>query len=74
MREGDYEFGIAHARHLASYRRGEVEVYCINRSCDHFGDPTVVTYEEEYGQGWTDPEECPYCHGEWSYDQPDDDE
>lgn len=65
----------AHDRWLANYRSYETEVYCTNRACVRFGQPQTVRYEEEYGQGWTTPEECEDCKGgEFSFDPPPEEE
>jgi len=67
-----------HDRWLANYRRYDTEVYCATRACPEYGKALKVTYEEEYGQGWTTPEECSECGAQFSFDAPpekeDDDE
>lgn len=60
--------------YLAGYRRQTVEVWCRNKECDNHSGPTTVTYEEEYGAGWTTPEECDRCGGEWTFDAPDEED
>jgi hypothetical protein len=55
----------AHERHLARYRRRDVEVFCSNEGCVNAAGATVL-YEEEYGQGWLSPEECPACGHPWA--------
>lgn len=63
------DFGLEHERHLASYSRQDVEVFCDNPACS-LHDGATVTYEREYGQGWYTPEECWLCGGEWLEDRP----
>lgn len=46
----------AHDRYLAGARSYPVDILC--RSCDN---SFSGVYEEEYGAGLTDPEECPEC-------------
>ena len=63
----------AHDRWLARYRHSEEEMFCANRDCPHH-EGITVDYEEEYGQGWTTPEECPLCHGELLWETNDEEE
>ena len=46
----------AHDRHLAGFRHSAVMARCL--ACGEEFDADLV---EEYGQSWTDPEECPKC-------------
>ena len=60
-----------HDRWLARYRHHVQEVFCTNPKCtNHEG--IEVEYEEEYGMGWTTPEDCPVCHHEFMFDPPTD--
>jgi hypothetical protein len=66
----DHEFGVAHDRWLAGYRRERLFVWCSNPECSLHRDGTPVTYEVEYGQGSCDPEECWLCLHPWVFDEP----
>lgn len=62
----------AHDRYLAGFSTHPVEITCRNDECGHVFDGQETS---EYGQSWTEPEECPECGGseldaEWlsSYD------
>lgn len=68
------DFGGAHERHLAAYRAGTAEVWCVNPKCVNHEDSQTVRFEFEYGQGWYTPEECERCGGEWTEEQPEEDE
>lgn len=48
----------AHDRYLAGHCSYPVDIRCL--SCDN---SFSGLYEEEFGAGWTDPEECPECGG-----------
>ena len=63
-----------HDRYLAAYRRRDEEMWCVNRECANHENSIDVTYEEEYGQGWTTPEDCPLCHSDLTFDKPDEEE
>ena len=67
MDELSPEWAQAHENHLASRRSQAVVVYCHNRSCERYGEGINALYEEEYGQGWTTPEDCE-CGRPWSFD------
>jgi hypothetical protein len=60
----------AHDRWLAHYTHSEETAYCTNPKCDNHADGIAVHYEEEYGQGWTTPEDCPVCHANLTFDRP----
>lgn len=60
----------AHDRWLAHYNTSLVTMWCLNPSCDNHTEPVTVRYEEEYGQGWTTPEDCPSCHADLTFDKP----
>lgn len=47
----------AHDRYLAGHAR-----YAVDIACDNCGANFSGEYEEEYGTGWLDPEECPECN------------
>lgn len=61
----------AHDRWLANYKHSVETAYCTRAGCDNHLDGLVVDYEEEYGQGWTQPEDCPLCHHDLTFDRPD---
>ena len=61
----------AHDNWLAGYRKSTTEVWCSNPACDLYEDGLIVDYEEEYGAGWTTPEECPRCGADLLFDKPD---
>ena len=61
----------AHDRWLANYHQNVETAYCTNATCGNHADGLTVLYEEEYGQGWTTPEECPLCYGDLTFDAPD---
>jgi len=71
MRETDAEFGQMHDRWLANYQHRTEEVWCSNPKCDNYEDGLDVLYEEEFGAGWTTPDECPRCGSELLFDKPD---
>lgn len=55
---------MSHDSYLAGYRRYLVRLRCCdsnNEECEWAGDGEL---EEEYGQSWSTPEECPVCHGQ----------
>lgn len=56
-----------HDRYLAAYSRRPEEMWCVNRECENHENSIDVVYEEEYGQGWTTPEECPICHSDLTF-------
>jgi hypothetical protein len=56
-------------RWLARYRKGNADAWCSNAECQYH-DGTTVTVEEEYGQRWATPEECPLCNSDWLYEPP----
>lgn len=62
----------AHDTWLANYRHTVEQMWCENPKCDNHQSSITVDYEEEYGQGWTQPEECPICHGPLTFDAPSD--
>lgn len=53
----------AHDRHLAGYRRERIRVRCS--TCGEWSSVELVT---EYGQQWSEPEECPHCGDGWHED------
>ena len=57
----------AHDRYLARYSRRNEEMWCVNLKCDNHENSIDVVYEEEYGQGWTTPEDCPICHSDLTF-------
>jgi len=48
---------------LGRYHCSEITVYCVNAACPN-ADGLTALYENEYGQGWITPEDCPVCHSE----------
>ena len=64
-----FDFGTAHDNYLRRWRSYEIEVWCTNKGCPSHTQPVTVTYCEEYGQGWLEPEECE-CGGDWTQDEP----
>lgn len=62
----------AHDRYLARYQHYVTDAWCANPACANHRDPIIVDYEEEYGAGWTQPEECPVCHSGLTLDAPED--
>lgn len=59
----------AHDRWLANYHFSEEVAYCEKIDCPN-AEGIAVYYEEEYGQGWTTPEDCPICHGHLTFERP----
>jgi hypothetical protein len=66
------DFGIMHDTWLARHRRTVETAWCENTACPNHREPIDVNYEEEYGQGWIVPEDCPRCHHELTLDEPPD--
>lgn len=64
----------AHDRHLAMFRTGRDRLWCSNKECPVHEDGMDVDWESEYGQSAYLVEECPVCHSEWLYEQPQDEE
>ena len=60
----------AHDRWLANYSSQQTDAYCVNPKCERYGEPQSVRYEQEYGQGWITPEECPECKDGLDLDAP----
>jgi hypothetical protein len=58
-----------HDRWLANYHASSETAYCQDASCPN-AEGIAVYYEEEYGQGWTTPEDCPICNGPLGFDAP----
>lgn len=63
----------AHDRYLAAYRRWTQTLYCTRPGCEN-RDGITALIESEYGQSWSDPEDCPLCGGDLSDDQPQEDD
>ena len=60
----------AHDRWLANYRHTVTDAWCVHTGCENNTSPIAVDYEEEYGQGWIQPEDCPVCGSELTLDCP----
>ncbi len=58
----------AHDTWLAAYYHSVETAYCQTRDCPN-ADGITVDYEKENGIGWIQPEECPLCNGELSFDR-----
>ena len=64
----------AHDRWLANYHQYGTTAWCVRSGCEHHTEGIGVLYVSEYGQGWTEPEDCPLCGGQLTLDVPAEDD
>lgn len=48
--------------------------WCANKACVMYAREIDVKIEEEYGQGWATPEDCPTCNEPLVWEKPEEDE